>query len=89
VAITATAGTLLIAIRDNGVGRAYTEMQKRKFIQIHQSKGLALTKERLELYNKTQSTNIQFEIIDQYQDGVPLGTWVVVDFPLKDVHNSS
>ncbi|PZF71306.1 sensor histidine kinase [Taibaiella soli] len=81
-----TEGDILkVSVDDNGVGRKYTEEQKSKLLQIHNSKGITLTKERLALYNKTHQSDFKFEIIDKYENGQATGTLVVIYFSLKHI----
>ncbi len=74
---------LKVSLTDNGVGRQYTEALKMRTITIHNSKGIALTEERIELYNKSNRSAVWFEIIDQYENGVASGTMVLFHFPLS------
>lgn len=76
---------LKISIDDNGVGRKYTQAQKEQLLQIHNSRGITLTKERLALYNKTHQSDFKFEIIDKYENGQAAGTLVVIYFSLKHI----
>lgn len=85
ISITTEGDMLKILIDDNGVGRKYTEDQKNKLMQIHNSRGIMLTKERLALYNKTHHSDFKFEIIDKYENGQATGTQVVIYFSLKHI----
>lgn len=69
---------LMVCVADNGIGRRESAAQKEKSRSIHQSKGMALTGERILLYNKSNATNVRFEVMDT----VPEGTVVVIHFPL-------
>jgi ligand-binding sensor domain-containing protein len=51
---------MTVQVDDNGVGRTYTTEQKMRLITIGNSKGIALTEERIALYNKTRHTDIRF-----------------------------
>ncbi|WP_162903388.1 sensor histidine kinase [Taibaiella koreensis] len=83
LAVNIAGDCLVVAIADNGVGRRYTEALKQRTITIHNSKGIALTEERIALYNRSHRSNIRFEIIDQYETGTATGTLVLFYFPLN------
>ncbi|WP_051286427.1 tetratricopeptide repeat-containing sensor histidine kinase [Salinimicrobium terrae] len=69
-----------IIIDDNGVGRTCTE--KKTHEKDHKSMGMQIIKERIDLYNKSYSGNIDFEVIDKKDnEGNPEGTRIV--FKLK------
>ena len=86
ISVTAGADEMTVSIEDNGVGRAYTASLKQSFVAIHQSRGIALTAERIKLYNESRQTNIKFEIADkQDEKGNATGTLVRIVFPLKDI----
>lgn len=77
--------SLMIRVSDNGVGRAFSEQLKRNNIQLHHSRGIALTQERIDLYNQAQKTEIRFHIEDRYENGTAKGTTVIFNFPLNDI----
>lgn len=77
--------SMVISINDNGVGRAYTEELKKRTMDIHNSRGISLTEERIALYNKTHHSAVSFEIIDKYENDIPTGTQVIIKFPLKNI----
>ena len=67
-----------IIIDDNGAGRKSKENKSR--IKTHKSMGMQIIKERIELYNKTYSGEISYEIIDKKDEmGNPLGTQIVLE----------
>ena len=68
---------LKCSIRDNGVGREYTQIMKSKkpSVLTHKSKGMAMTKERLELLNRDEKEGVN--IIDlKDENNKPVGTQV-------------
>jgi len=83
LSVSIEAGHLVITVTDNGVGRQYTEALKQRTIAIHRSRGIALTAERIALYNQSQHSSVQFEIVDLYNDGRATGTTVRFYFPLN------
>jgi two-component sensor histidine kinase len=71
------------SIRDNGVGRKQTLAAKATKGTGLQSRGMALTQERIDLMNKHLAANIQISIIDhENQEGIATGTEVIITFPL-------
>lgn len=73
---------LVVRVDDTGVGRSYTDALKQRTMTIHNSKGIALTAERISLYNNAHGSDIRFEITDKYESGSPAGTLVTIYFPL-------
>ncbi|MFT7114218.1 MAG: hypothetical protein ACI8P7_001001 [Candidatus Azotimanducaceae bacterium] len=55
---------LMIIITDNGIGRSKSKNIKLQKGSVHNSKGLTLTKQRLNLMRKLYKTEINFEIDD-------------------------
>lgn len=84
VSVVADIDLLTITVDDNGVGRVYTDTLRKRTMDIHKSRGIALTRERIELYNNTHRSTVRFEIIDKYENGVSTGTRVILKFPLKN-----
>lgn len=74
-------GFVTIKITDNGVGRKVSAEIKSKKSLNRKSVGIALTKERLENFSKHFTANYKLEIIDLYNDNVPIGTQVVLKIP--------
>lgn len=67
---------IIISIDDNGVGRAQA-MERTSGNKLHHSQGIALTSERIELYNKIHHTDVRFVYTDKYDDThLPAGTRV-------------
>ncbi len=73
---------LLCVVEDDGVGREKAlEFKKGK----HESSGLSITKERLEIINSTRKSNLSVKIIDLKDDeGNATGTRVEIHIPLED-----
>ena len=78
-------GDLLhFSIIDNGIGRQKSADLKAKSEHQHTSHGLAITKERLSMYNKVSNTDT-FTIIDLYDTtGLPAGTKVEFDLTIQN-----
>lgn len=66
-----------VIIEDNGVGRNNTK--KRKTRKPHKSMGMQIIKERIELYNQSYSSKIDYKIIDKKdENNQPTGTKIVL-----------
>lgn len=77
IRLTRENGLLKIAVEDNGVGRKF------KKNNLHQSKGLHLLKQRIEMLNKEKDLGIHWFIQDlKDQRGQASGTLVRLTFPL-------
>ncbi|MDT0647167.1 tetratricopeptide repeat protein [Zunongwangia sp. F260] len=66
--------TIKINIEDNGVGRNSSKATRKS----HKSMGTQIIQERIDLYNKSYSGHIRYEIIDKKNaEGEPQGTRIV------------
>ena len=75
-----------ITITDNGVGRAASKEIKEQKTLNRKSVGIALTKERLENFSKGFSDTYNIQIIDLHdQEGIPNGTEVVLNIPIRSM----
>jgi ligand-binding sensor domain-containing protein/putative methionine-R-sulfoxide reductase with GAF domain len=75
---------LTCIIEDNGIGRARsTTIQKNKISSaVHQSKGIGIIRERLNLMQQKTGKPAKVEIIDQYNNiNEPTGTKVIITIP--------
>lgn len=73
---------LICEIIDNGVGRKRSEEIKTRNSKTHQSFATEATDKRMDLLNSFNDKHYNFEIIDLYEDGKPLGTKVIVSIPI-------
>lgn len=62
ISIESKADATFIYIEDNGIGRDQRKTYNNN--KKHKSMGMQITKERIDLYNKTHENSIQFEIND-------------------------
>ena len=70
-------GITMIAIEDNGVGRKESQLKADK---NHNSKGLGLIEERLQLLNQKHNTDqFSLEVIDLIHEDQPTGTKVILN----------
>lgn len=73
---------IVCTIDDNGIGRKKAEAIKSKLGQGHQSFGIDLTKQRLDLMNKIKHTHYDLQLIDkQSAEGLALGTQIIIKIP--------
>lgn len=57
---------IIISIEDNGIGREKAKILKKGHQQIHQSFGISITRERLEMMKQTLNKAAGFKIIDLF-----------------------
>jgi ligand-binding sensor domain-containing protein/putative methionine-R-sulfoxide reductase with GAF domain len=75
--------TLNCTVEDNGIGRAasaHTNAQNLKRV-AHQSRGLGIVTERLQLLQEKTGKNAFFKIIDLHENGTAKGTAVYLHIP--------
>jgi LytS/YehU family sensor histidine kinase len=71
---------LLCTIEDNGIGRA-AAMRMNGLTRAHQSKGMSLSQERINLHNRQQENKVNIRVADKFDDdGEPDGTLVTITF---------
>ena len=85
-------GTLLVSVKeqnktieciidDDGIGRELSKLYKAQYEATHQSKGIGLTRSRLELDKLLNNREDAIHIIDKSDEqGKPTGTTVVITF---------
>ncbi len=83
---------LKCVVEDNGVGRKQSRAMKAQHGESHQSMGMEVTKERLELYNLEHKSKMSVSIIDLEDAAGSLGTRIELFIPketLKQTHKTS
>ena len=75
--------TILCIIEDTGIGREKSMTFKKNRVQQHKSMGMSITQERLDILNSSLSSNINAEVIDLFEKGVPTGTRIRLSIPLE------
>ena len=74
---------LFFQLEDNGIGRAAAAEIRKRRSGSHQSKGISIVEERLELLRKGQGKNLVMEINDLHDEaGIPAGTRITICIPL-------
>ncbi|MBN2682772.1 MAG: tetratricopeptide repeat protein [Bacteroidales bacterium] len=71
------------SVIDNGIGRS--ESAKIKKEKKHESLGIKVTEERLELLTKESGKQLNVKIIDLFENNNPCGTRVEIDIPFKEI----
>lgn len=74
---------LIITIEDNGVGRDPALLSK-NVSEDHESLGLKITQDRINLYNQNHEGSLDLEIIDLMEGNLPAGTLVRFKFTKYD-----
>lgn len=78
-------GTLLCTIKDNGIGRDKANEIRSKSGIKRQPKGMMITQERIEIFNRQNRKNFSVKISDLKNDqGEPLGTKVEFTIQYKE-----
>ncbi|MGA0556421.1 sensor histidine kinase [Larkinella sp. VNQ87] len=76
-------GHLECLVDDDGVGREKAAALKKNSATSHQSVGLKVTEERLQLIHQRSGKEAGVRIVDKYHDnGEPAGTRVIIRIPL-------
>lgn len=77
-----------VKIEDNGIGRQESQKLKTSHQRDNKSTGIKNTNERMKLLNKLYKTSLSSTIIDLEENGISVGTRVVIKLPiLKDIAN--
>ena len=78
--------TLFCVVEDDGVGREKAMEIKNQSGLKHQSRGMIITKERLEILNKQVKGRISVNVVDlRDSNGNPCGTRVEIIIPFKEI----
>ena len=75
--------TIICEVDDNGIGRESSKLNKPITPIIHDSKGVYLSQQRLNLEKMLNDTNASIEIIDKYENNSATGTKVILNFNLN------
>ncbi|MGE5109200.1 MAG: histidine kinase, partial [Sphingobacteriales bacterium] len=80
---------IVCTIQDNGIGRKKAEELKSRQHIEYQSKGMLLTRERIETLNKSLTEKINIAVEDLVnENNEAAGTKIIIHFPLSLVQNS-
>ena len=73
--------TIIITVKDNGIGREKTKEIKNKTKSTHKSLGINIVRKRINLMKKHLNKDISIEYIDIYEKENPMGTSVIITIP--------
>lgn len=75
---------LICCVEDNGIGRANAKKIKEGKSKYHKSRGMSITKDRLDILNKTSNSDLNVEITDlDPNDPINTGTRIKIYIPLN------
>jgi ligand-binding sensor domain-containing protein/two-component sensor histidine kinase len=74
---------IICAVDDNGIGREMSKRNKPITPATHESKGVHLSQQRLNLEKMLNETNASLEILDKYDNNLATGTKVILSFNLN------
>lgn len=70
---------IVCIIEDNGIGRLQASKYKRQNKPHHESIGIKLTQEKIDIFNLQHNSNSEVKIMDMFDDeAMPIGTKVMV-----------
>lgn len=76
--------SIFYTITDNGIGREKANMLRQINKPEHQSYGIQITQERIQLYNQARNTGDDIYITDLYENNQACGTKVVIRIKIAD-----
>ncbi len=83
ITISQTDTYIICTIADNGIGRKKSEeLKKNSSHPKHESMGMKITNERLEVLNRIHKSNLSVNIIDEEENGIATGTKVEIFIPV-------
>ncbi|MCB0479967.1 MAG: histidine kinase [Flavobacteriales bacterium] len=77
-------GHLICLVEDNGIGREAARVINESKPNKHKSQGMLITKDRLDIINKVNESNLSVEITDLNPDEAETGTKVKIYIPLQN-----
>ena len=83
VSIKQNENAIVCEVDDNGIGRELSKLNKPVTPVIHESKGVHLSQERLNLEKMLNDTNASIETTDRYDNTRPVGTKVIITFNIQ------
>jgi ligand-binding sensor domain-containing protein/two-component sensor histidine kinase len=83
ISVTGNEDLIICEVNDNGIGRERSKLNRPITPVIHESKGVHLSQQRLNVEKILNDTNASIEIIDKYENDLPAGTKVILTFYLN------
>lgn len=74
---------IVCSVLDNGVGREKSKELNKERVKTHQSLGMIITRERLEILNKMSNSSLNVSISDLFENEEACGTKVEIFVPLN------
>ncbi len=74
---------IICEVDDDGIGREISKLNNPKAPPVHESKGIHLSQERLNLEKKLNDTNASIQVEDKYNSNIATGTKVILRFNLN------
>jgi sensor histidine kinase YesM len=74
---------IVCEVDDDGIGRERSRLNKPITPAIHQSKGVHLSQQRLDLEKMINDHDASINIVDKYTNDISVGTKVIVSFNLN------
>ena len=74
---------LIVTIEDNGIGRKRSMELNQIRSEKHHSFATKANEKRLEILNKAGNKKVGVDIIDKYENDLPIGTKVLISIPLQ------
>ncbi len=82
ISVKANDESVICEVDDDGIGREMSKLNKPVTPIIHESKGVHLSQQRLDLEKMLNDTSASIEIIDKHENGAATGTKVILNFNL-------
>ena len=86
IEITKLKDCIVCIIEDNGIGREKAKQLKARRKQTHESAGMNITANRIELLRSIYHKNFSVELIDLFDNTEPTGTRVILKFPVIKIN---
>jgi len=83
ISVTGNEKIIFCEVDDDGIGRETARLNKPTTPVIHESKGVHLSQQRLNLEKTLNDTNASIEIIDKAENNFSAGTKVILTFKLN------
>jgi hypothetical protein len=78
-----TPDRLVCIVEDDGIGRKTSEERKMDDQKRHRSRGIAIIRERLKLFNSLRKSDLKIVIEDLFPVRPETGTRVIIEIPVK------
>jgi sensor histidine kinase YesM len=83
VSISGNEDVITCEVDDDGIGKETSKLNRPTITVIHESKGVNLSQQRLDLDKMLNDTNASIEIVDKHNGNTPSGTKVILSFTLN------